>query len=104
MTTIGHVGRTQTIVQLSDELLELLDRQARRRGMSRSALVREAVQAHLHDEREAEFSRRLVQGYRRVPQAQPDEWGNVGALPRDGAARVMRRLDAEERAGGHEPW
>jgi len=97
------VARTQTIVQLSEELLELLDGQARRRGMSRSALVREAVETHLHDEREAELSRRIVEGYRRIPQAEPDEWGDVVAIVRDGAARVMRRLEAEERAGGHEP-
>lgn len=95
------MARTQTIVQLSDELLSLLDAAAQRRGSSRSALVREAVQAYLHDEQEAELSRRIVEAYTRVPQAEPDEWGEIA---QDGAPRVMRRLDAEERAAGHEPW
>jgi len=98
------MARTQTIVQLSDELVASLDAAARRRGSSRSALVREAVQAYLHDEQDAELSRRIVEAYTRVPQAEPDEWGDPGEIARDGAARVMRRLDAEERAAGHEPW
>jgi Ribbon-helix-helix protein, copG family len=33
------MGRVQTIVQLTDELVELLDREAARRGVSRSALI-----------------------------------------------------------------
>jgi predicted DNA-binding protein len=98
------MARTQTIVQLSDELLSLLDAAAQRRGSSRSALVREAVAAYLHDEQEAELSRRIVEAYTRVPQAEPDEWGHPGEIGREGALRVMRRLDAEERAAGHEPW
>lgn len=98
------MARTQTIVQLSDELLLLLDTAAQRRGSSRSALVRGAVQAYLRDEQEAELSRRIVAAYTRVSQAEPDDWGHPGEIARDGARRVMRRVDAEERAAGDAPW
>lgn len=98
------MARTQTIVQLSDDLLTLLDVAASKRGMSRSALVREAVEHHLHEEREAELVARMVDGYRRRPQGEPDDWGDLGRLGEETSAAVMRRLDVEERSDGHEPW
>lgn len=43
--------RTQTMVQLTDRLVRLLDRRAASEGTSRSQVIREVVEAHLaHDE------------------------------------------------------
>jgi metal-responsive CopG/Arc/MetJ family transcriptional regulator len=73
------IARKQTLVQLSYELVDLLDREALRRGISRSALIREAVQRHLRDQREAEISRQIVEGYTRIPQtAEELEWADIG--------------------------
>ena len=85
------IARKQTLVQLSDELVDLLDREALRRGVSRSALIREAVEQHLHDEREAETDRRIVEAYTRMPQTPEElEWGRFFA------DQVARRLDEDE--------
>jgi metal-responsive CopG/Arc/MetJ family transcriptional regulator len=62
------MARTQTLVQLSSELLSLLDARAAREGRSRSALIREALQDYLAADREAEADRRLVEAYTRMPQ------------------------------------
>src|SRR5690554_6391840 len=65
--TISPVARTQTLVQLSEELLRRLDERAAREGRSRSALIRDAIEAYLHDERSAEIDRQIVAGVERVP-------------------------------------
>jgi metal-responsive CopG/Arc/MetJ family transcriptional regulator len=80
------VARTQTLVQLSDELLERLDRCRERDGRSRSAVIRDAIERYLASNREAELDRLIVEGYRRTPPQ--DLWGSEAA----------RRLIAEE------PW
>jgi predicted DNA-binding protein len=83
------MGRRQTLVQLSDELLAVLDQRAAQRGSSRSALVREAVERYLAEDLEAEISRRIVEGYQRVPDTgELDGWAEQSA----------RELIAEE------PW
>jgi hypothetical protein len=92
------------MVQLTDGLVELLDREAARRGISRSALIRDLLEHALRNEREAELDRRIVEGYTRVPPGVPDEWGRLGD---DGDAAVgdlLRRLDAEERDAGRGTW
>lgn len=89
------IARKQTLVQLSDDLVRVLDERAAREGKSRSALIREAIDAHLHDEIEAEQVRRYVEAYRRMPQTEEElEWG------RRRARDTLARLDAEE----DEPW
>lgn len=62
------MGRTQTLVQLSDELLRRLDERAAREGRSRSALIRDAIEAYLADEARDEISRQIVAGYERIPE------------------------------------
>lgn len=92
------------MVQLTDTLVELLDQAAGRRGISRSALIRDLLEASLRDEREAEISRQIVEGYTRVPTATPDEWGEL-AQHTDAAEReLLARLDAEERDAGFGKW
>ncbi len=69
------MARKQALVQLSEELLDLLDREAARRGVSRSALIREAIERHLDAERRAEIDRQIVEGYRRIPETEEElEW------------------------------
>jgi predicted transcriptional regulator len=62
------MARTQTLVQLSDDLLAQLDARAAREGRSRSDLIREAIAAYLVTDREAEIDRAIVEGYTRKPQ------------------------------------
>jgi hypothetical protein len=98
------MARTQTMVQLTDELVELLDRVAERRGLSRSALIRILLERSLRDEREAMVTRSIVDGYTRIPQLTPDDWGDVAAQGDGSTDELLQRLDAEERDAGHEPW
>lgn len=98
------MARTQTMVQLSEDLLAALDAEAQHRGVSRSALIREAIQEHLHESTEREVTRRIVAGYTRVPPASPDEWGSLEHAGDVAARELAQRLDAEERAQGFEPW
>jgi predicted DNA-binding protein len=98
------MARTQTMVQLTQELLESLDEAASRRGVSRSALIRELVIDGLRRAEADAIGERIADGYRRIPQAAPDAWGDISAPSDDAAEEVLRRLDAEERAQGHAPW
>jgi metal-responsive CopG/Arc/MetJ family transcriptional regulator len=59
--------RTQTLVQLTQALLRRLDERAAREGRSRSALIRDAIEAYLYDEEEARIDREIVEGYERIP-------------------------------------
>jgi hypothetical protein len=92
------------MVQLTEELVEELDVEASERGVSRSAVIREAVEEHFAGRRERSVGRRIVEGYRRVPPATPDEWGSLDEASDAAAREVSQRLDAEERANGHGPW
>lgn len=68
----------QTLVQLTDELVEALDRRARREGVSRSKLVRDLLDAALSIG--AEHDRALIEGYGRAPQDDAaDIWGDLDA-------------------------
>lgn len=86
------MGRTQTLVQLSDELLAQLDARSVREGRSRSELIREAVTGYLTTDRAAEIDRRIVDAYARRPQedllgAEATARAMVAAEPWDGPAR-----------------
>lgn len=101
------VRRTETMVQLNEELLAVLDRKARESGVSRSQLIRQALEAYLASDREAELDRQIVEGYTRMPQGgefDRDEWGDVGTMMNALAAESLRTLDEEERAAGFDPW
>ncbi|MDQ3574242.1 MAG: ribbon-helix-helix domain-containing protein [Actinomycetota bacterium] len=98
------MARVQTIVQLNRDLLALLDREATRRGVSRSALVRTALEEFLHADRERMISERIVDGYTRIPPGAADDWGDLEAMTERATTDLSRRLDAEERGHGHEPW
>ena len=65
--TILPVPRTQTLVQLNKDLLRRLDERAAREGRSRSALIRDAIEAYLYDEDKARIDREIIEGYERMP-------------------------------------
>lgn len=67
LATIWPVARIQTLVQLTSDLLRRLDERAAREGRSRSALIRDAIEAYLHDEEKARIDREIIEGYERIP-------------------------------------
>ena len=67
LDTIWPVTRTQTLVQLTEDLLRRLDERAAREGRSRSALIRDAIEAYMYDEEKARIDREIVEGYERMP-------------------------------------
>jgi metal-responsive CopG/Arc/MetJ family transcriptional regulator len=71
------MARTQTLVQLSDELVERLDAYRAREGRSRSEVVREAIERYLESDREAEIDRLMVDAYTRRPPK--DLWSDQAA-------------------------
>jgi metal-responsive CopG/Arc/MetJ family transcriptional regulator len=74
------MARRQTLVQLSDELLALLDERAAKNGTSRSELIRAAIERELADDLEAEIDREIVEGYTRIPAGELDGWAEAAAL------------------------
>jgi metal-responsive CopG/Arc/MetJ family transcriptional regulator len=73
--TIGyHMGvpRTQTLVQLTEELLRRLDERAAREGRSRSALIRDAIETYLVDEGRDAITRQIIAGYERIPETEEE--------------------------------
>jgi predicted transcriptional regulator len=80
--TIWPVTRTQTLVQLNEQLLRRLDERAAREGRSRSALIREAIEAYMYDARSAEIDRQIAEGYERIPQTD-EEFPGIDAEVRE---------------------
>jgi metal-responsive CopG/Arc/MetJ family transcriptional regulator len=72
------MGRTQTMVQLNDTLLEVLDQRAVETGRSRSDLIREAIEQYYKEDIEAALDRAMVEGYTRVPD--DDEFDGLAEL------------------------
>lgn len=68
------MARTQTIVQLTDELLAELDAAKDRRGLrSRSEAIRQAIDLWLAADRARDVDRTIVDGYTRMPPEDLDE-------------------------------
>jgi len=77
--TIWPVARIQTLVQLTSDLRRRLDERAAREGRSRSALIRDAIEAYLHDEEKARIDREIVEGYERIPPTEEEmAWAEAG--------------------------
>lgn len=73
------MARKQALVQLSDELLALLDERAAKSGRSRSEIIRSAIERELAEEREAAIDQAIVDGYRRIPPPEYDPWAEASA-------------------------
>lgn len=89
LATIWPVTRTQTLVQLNEDLLRRLDERAAREGRSRSALIRDAIEGYLFDEGKARIDREIIEGYERIPTTEEE----IAT-----AERETRRMIREE------PW
>jgi predicted transcriptional regulator len=98
------MARTQTMVQLTDELITRLDDEAAQRGVSRSAVIREAIEAHIVAREHDAIGEAIAEGYRRIPPGTPDEWGDIEHLADVSGRETAQRLDAEEREAGFDPW
>lgn len=74
--------RKQVLVQLDDDLVERLDRLARRMEVSRSELLRRGALAVLEADRLDEAERELVASYERHSLRTRSWWRRFGASPR----------------------
>jgi hypothetical protein len=92
------------MVQLTDELLAKLDAEASDRGISRSAVIREAVERHIAEGEHDAVGEAIADGYRRVPPGTPDEWGDLERMADVSGRELAQRLDQEEREAGFGPW
>jgi metal-responsive CopG/Arc/MetJ family transcriptional regulator len=61
------VSQTKTSVALTNDVLRRLDERAAREDHSRSALIRNAIEAYLHDEEKARIDREIIEGYETDP-------------------------------------
>lgn len=66
----------QIRVELSDELLALLDQRVAKSGRSRSEIIRSAIERELSMEIESAIDKAIVDGYTRLPQG-PDPWAEA---------------------------
>jgi predicted transcriptional regulator len=74
---LPHIMKTIQIT-IDNQLLELVDKLSRARKMTRSAFIREALEAEIRRERIREEENRHAEGYSRAPVAQGefDVWLN----------------------------
>lgn len=85
----------QTLLQLSDELVEALDRRAKREGVSRSKLVRDLLDTALNAG--DEHDRALIEGYGRMPQSDAaDAWGDLARWSATNARRNAAAVNDED--------
>lgn len=56
-------------MKLTADLLRSLDERAARERRSRSALIRDAIEAYVYDEEKARIDREIIEGYERIPPA-----------------------------------
>lgn len=73
------MARRQTLVQLNDELLALLDERAAKTGRTRSEIIRAAIERELAADREAAIDAAIVEGYTRIPPPDHDPWADASA-------------------------
>jgi metal-responsive CopG/Arc/MetJ family transcriptional regulator len=62
------VARKQVLVQLDDQLIAQLDREAKRAKVSRSELIRRALGAWFEARHVARLERQYREGYQRIPE------------------------------------
>jgi metal-responsive CopG/Arc/MetJ family transcriptional regulator len=70
-------------VVLDEALLRQADREVRRRRVSRSELIRQALRDHLRREQVKELEARDRAGYEKDPPIEFDVWDRVLAWPQD---------------------
>lgn len=70
-------------VVLDKQLLRAADRAAKRLKINRSALIRDALRAHLAALSTRDRERADREGYLRIPDREFDVWDKVAAWPED---------------------
>lgn len=87
------------MIQLQANQIERLDRQAKATGRSRSAVIRDAVDVALADDRRAEVARQYERAYNDHPFDEIDEWGSIDEWHRSATeARAQGRAAAANTA------
>ncbi len=61
------MARTQTLVQLDDRRLARLDERAAAKGISRSEVIRRAVDSYLADDTASSIDAAIVAAYEQIP-------------------------------------
>ena len=71
--------RQPTLVQLTNGLVSRLDEHAARLGISRSELIRRAIEENLAASDAGAIDRAIVEGYTRIPPLEVDPWAEAAA-------------------------
>lgn len=71
--------RQPTLVQLTNGLIARLDEHAGRLGISRSELIRRAIEEHLAASDAGAIDRAIVEGYTRIAPPEIDPWVDAAA-------------------------
>ena len=72
--------RQPTLVQLTDELIARLDERAAQVGISRSELIRRALEEYLASGEAGAIDRAIVEGYTRIPPPEFDPWADAALI------------------------
>jgi hypothetical protein len=86
------MARRQTLVQLTEDLVDVLDAIAAKQGRTRSALIRAVLEDFVKEEDEAEKDRRMIEGYTKFPpgtEDDPPEWGTLEAWAEHDARQMI---------------
>jgi predicted transcriptional regulator len=101
LDSTGMARRTQTLVQLNEDLVARLDEVAANRRLSRSGLIREILEGALAEQERDHLSERIVAGYAKAPQSDArDAWGDLDSWTDEATRRNRAALKTEE----HEGW
>jgi hypothetical protein len=89
---------TQIALRISDELAAEVDAivAAGDDKLTRSDALRLAIEQFVMRYRAGEIDRAFVEGYRRFPASEPDEWGSLDTAHAVAAAYVAQCLDSED--------
>ena len=66
-----------TLIHLSENLVDQLDKRAVTDAVSRSQVVRNAIAEYLNDDAARELDERVRRAYDEQPLNTPDEWGDM---------------------------
>ena len=88
------------MVQLTQALVDALDCEAAEAGVSRSALVRDAIEEYLDRRASNAKEAQWIAGYQRIPQDTVDDWGDIAAESDRRGRELAQSLDAQEAESG----
>lgn len=67
-----HMCMASVLLNLDDEILHAYDACAKEDERTRSAVIREALVAYLEQRRQRSIGQQIVEGYRRIPDTEPE--------------------------------